>query len=94
MIDKALLEELLSIAVSTGADFAEVFAQRERAGQLRVVSGKIEAVRDNLISGVGIRAFVGTKTYCASTSDTTREGLLKCAAAVAGAVASPYDMEV
>ena len=86
MIDKALLEELLSIAVSTGADFAEVFAQRERAGQLRVISGKIESVRDNLISGVGIRAFVGTKTYFASTSDTTREGLLKCAAAVAGAV--------
>ncbi|MBQ8356883.1 MAG: TldD/PmbA family protein [Clostridia bacterium] len=86
MIEKQLLEELLGIAVSTGADFAEVFAEQERSGQLRLISGKIESVRDNLLSGVGIRAFVGTKTYYASTSDTTRAGLLKCAAAVAGAV--------
>ncbi len=86
MIEKRLLEELLGIAVSTGADFAEVFAQRERSNQIRLVSGKIESVRDFLLSGVGIRAFVGTKTYYASTSDTSRAGLLKCAAAVAGAV--------
>ena len=86
MLEKHLLEELLGIAVSTGADFAEVFAQEERSGQLRLISGKIESVRDNLLSGVGIRAFVGTKTYYASTSDTSREGLLRCAAAVAGAV--------
>ena len=86
MIEKHLLEELLGIAVSTGADFAEIFAEQERSGQLRLVSGRIESVRDNLLSGVGIRAFVGTKTFYASTSDTTREGLLRCAAAVAGAV--------
>ena len=86
MIAKQLLEELLGIATSTGADFAEVFAQRERSNQIRLVSGKIESVRDFLLSGVGIRAFLGTKTYYASTSDTSREGLLKCAAAVAGAV--------
>lgn len=86
MIEKSLYEELLGIAISTGADFAEVFAQQERSGQLRLISGKIESIRDNLLSGVGIRAFLGTKTYYASTSDVTREGLLRCAAAVAGAV--------
>jgi TldD protein len=86
MIEKHLLEELLGIAVSTGADFAEVFAQRERVEQIHLVSSRIETVKDNLISGVGIRAFVGTKTFYASTSDTSRKGLLRCAAAVAGAV--------
>ncbi|MBE6702821.1 MAG: TldD/PmbA family protein [Ruminococcaceae bacterium] len=86
MIEKQLLEELLGIAVSTGADFAEVFVQQERSNQIRLLSGKIESVRDFLLAGVGIRAFLGTKTYYASTSDTSRAGLLKCAAAVAGAV--------
>ena len=86
MIEKQLLEELLGIAVSTGADFAEIFAQQERSNQIRSLSGRIESVRDFLLSGVGIRAFVGTKTYYASTSDTSRAGLLQCAAAVAGAV--------
>ena len=86
MIDKNLLEELLSIAVSTGGDFAEVFAQREHVNGIRFVSGKVESIKDLVISGVGIRVFCGTKTYYASTSDTTREGLLASAAAVAGAV--------
>ena len=62
MIAKQLLEELLGIAMSTGADFAEIFAQREHSDQIRLVSGRIESVRDFLLSGVGIRAFVDTKT--------------------------------
>ena len=86
MIEKTLLEELLGIATSTGADFAEVFAERERGYQIRLVSRRIDAVKDLLLCGVGIRAFCGTKTYYASTSDTSREGLLRCAANVAGAV--------
>ncbi len=91
MIKKTLLEELLGIAVSTGADFAEVFAEQERSYQLRLVSKKIESVRDVLLSGVGIRAFCGTKTYYASTSDTSREGLLRCAANLAGAIGERTD---
>ena len=86
MIPKQLLEELLGIAVSTGADFAEVFAEQERSYSQRYVSGKIESVGDLLRCGVGIRAFCGTKTYYASTSDTSREGLLRCAANLAGAI--------
>ena len=86
MITKALMEELLGIAVSTGADFAEIFSEQERSYQLQLVSGRIESVKDMLLSGVGIRAFCGTNTYYASTCDTTRNGLLQCAAAVAGAV--------
>ena len=86
MITKVMIEELLGIAISTGADFAEVFAEQERSYQLQLVDGKIDAVKDHLLCGVGIRAFCGTNTYYASTSDTTRDGLLQCAAAVAGAV--------
>ena len=86
MIQKPFMEELLGIAVSTGADFAEIFAEQERTYSLRLVSGKIESVGDLLLCGVGIRAFCGTKTYYASTSDTSRAGLLRCAAAVAGAI--------
>ena len=86
MIDKQLLSELLGIATATGGDFAEVFAEREHSERVHFVSGKVESVRDLVLSGVGIRVFCGTKTYYASTCDTSREGLLACAAAVAGAV--------
>ena len=86
MISKALAEEVLSCAVSTGADFAELYGENTRNNSVSMVDGKIERVGDNLLSGVGIRAFLGTKTVFASTSDISREGLLRCAATVAVAV--------
>ncbi len=86
MLEKKLLEELLGIAVSTGADFAEVYSEVTRNGNVRLISGRIEDIGDNTVSGVGIRAFDGTRTVYSSTSDTTREGLLRCAASVAAAI--------
>ncbi len=86
MLEKKLIEELLGIAVSTGADFAEVYSEITRNGNLRLISGRIEDISDNTVSGVGIRAFDGTRTVYGSTSDTSREGLLRCAASVAAAI--------
>ena len=86
MLDKILLEEILGIAVSTGADFAEVYCEKTRNGNIRILDKKIDTVTDTTISGVGIRAFVGVNTVFASTSDMTREGLVACARSVAEAV--------
>ncbi len=86
MITKALAESVLACAVSTGADFAEIYGEITRNNTVSMVDGKIHRVGDNLLSGVGIRAFLGTKTVFASTSDVTREGLLRCAASVAVAM--------
>ena len=86
MIAKALVESVLSCALSTGADFAELYGEHTRNNSVVMIDGKIERVGDNLLSGVGIRAFLGTRTVFASTSDLTREGLLRCAASVAAAM--------
>ena len=53
MIDKRLLEEILGIAVSTGADFAEVYSERTRNGSIRLLDSAIESIGDNVVSGVG-----------------------------------------
>jgi TldD protein len=86
MLEKRLLEEILGIAVSTGADFAEVYCELTRNGRVVLMGGKIETIADNTVSGVGIRAFLGTRTVYGSTSDISREGLIKCAKAVAEAM--------
>ncbi len=86
MITKAVAESVLACAMSTGADFAEIYGQITRNNSVFMVDGKIDRVADNLVSGVGIRAFLGTRTVFASTTDMTREGLLKCAASVAAAM--------
>ncbi len=85
-MEKALLEEILGIAVSTGADFAEIFCEKKRNGNVRLLDGKIDTITDTTISGVGIRAFVGVNTVFASTSDVTRNGLIACARSVAEAI--------
>lgn len=83
ILPKNLCEEVLGVAVSTGADFAELYAEHTRNGGIRLVDGKIDQISDNVLSGVGIRAFLGTRTVFASTSDISRSGLLACAASVA-----------
>ena len=53
---------------------------------LSFVDGKIDKINDNVLSGVGIRVFLGERTVYASTSDISREGLLLCASSVADAL--------
>ncbi|MBE6602046.1 MAG: TldD/PmbA family protein [Ruminococcaceae bacterium] len=86
MISKAFAEEALCCALSGGADFAELYGEITRNNVVTMVDGKIERANDTLISGVGIRAFLGTRTVFASTSDLSRDGLMKCARAVAAAI--------
>ncbi len=86
MISRNLLEDVLSAAMSTGADFAEVYAEKTRHNGIRFLDGKIDTVSDTVVSGVGIRAFIGTRTVYATTTDLTRSGLIRCAKAVADAL--------
>lgn len=86
MIKQELLSEVLYTALSKGGDFAEVFCEHTRANVLSFVDGKIDKINDNVLSGVGIRVFLGERTVYASTSDISREGLLSCARSVADAL--------
>ena len=83
MLPQKLLQEVLGVAMSSGADFAEVFAERTRQNSIESLDGKIDRISDNLLSGVGIRVFLGTRTVYAATTDLSREGLLATARSVA-----------
>ena len=93
MISKKLAEDVLGVAISTGADFAELFGETARNNSIFMVDGKIERASDNVVCGVGIRAFWGTRTVFASTTDISREGLLRCAASVAAAMGEQRAVE-
>lgn len=86
MIAKSLIEKVLEKAMITGADFVELFAERTRTTSMVMADSRVETVRDNTITGVGLRAFIGTRTVFASTSDISESGLMRCAASVAAAV--------
>ncbi|MBO7310827.1 MAG: TldD/PmbA family protein [Clostridia bacterium] len=83
MIGQAVLEEVLTLAMSSGGDFAEVYAENTKSNTISLVDGKIDRISDNTYSGVGIRVFSGLKTVYATTTDITRAGLLACAKSAA-----------
>lgn len=56
MIAKSILNAVLAKAMSTGADFAEVFAERTLNKSINMVDGKVDEIADTVISGVGIRS--------------------------------------
>ncbi len=87
MIKKEILEEVLACAMSSGGDFAEVFAENSRANTLQFVDGRIDRINDGVASGVGIRVFLGERTVYATTTDITREGMLRAAKDAADALA-------
>ncbi len=87
MLSKALCSDIIARAMSTGADFAELYQELTRSNLIKLIGGKIDAIDDAVISGVGIRAFLGTRTVYATTTDITREGLMRCADAVADTIA-------
>lgn len=89
MLDKKTMSELIAIVLHGGADFVEVFAEYTKNDSISYSNKKIESVADRVTSGVGIRAFVGTKTFFACTADISPSGLRECANRVAQAVGNP-----
>lgn len=86
-LNNRIVEEILGIALSGGADFAEIFWENTRNGNVVLLDGKIDAITDSTVTGAGIRAFIGTRTVYASTSDMSYAGLIACARSVKEAVA-------
>ena len=86
IISQILSEEILALAMSTGADFAEIYAEKTRNNSIGFLDGKIDNASDNVVSGVGIRAFLGTRTVYATTTDMSQMGLIRCAKSVADAI--------
>ena len=91
MLDKKTMSELIAIVLHGGADFAEVYAEYSKDNRISYADKKIETVANKIISGVGIRGFLGTRTFFASTTDLTPSGLRQCAQRVAQAVGHPVD---
>jgi TldD protein len=85
MIDEAVVARVLTAALRTGGDFAEVFAEDRRTSSARLDDGKIEELTSGRDRGAGIRVVRGETTGFAHTSDLTEEGLRAAAEAAAAA---------
>lgn len=86
MLSKALIEDLITAALSTGGDFAEIFVEQKRNTTLNLTGGKLDESVAGRDFGVGIRIFSGLNSVYAYTNEHTRERLLPLARQAAQAI--------
>ena len=86
MISREICQRVLLKAVSTGADYAEIYAENTVNHSISMIASKVESVKDTVIAGAAVRVYKGLRSVMASTVDTSEEGLLKCAESAADAL--------
>ena len=86
MISREICQRVLQKAVSTGADYAEIFAENTVNHSIGMIANKVESVKDTVIAGAAVRVYKGLRSVMASTVDTSEAGLLKCAESAADAL--------
>ena len=86
MISKEICERVLQKAASTGADYAELFAEDTLHHYIDLMGGKVDSVHDAQIAGAAVRVFLGLRSVMATTVDTSEAGLLRCAQRAAEAL--------
>ncbi len=77
MLDRKLVEELISVALSTGGDFAEVFVEDKLSTNIRLIGGSVENSISGRDFGIGIRIFKNLRSIYAYTNQHTRDALVK-----------------
>ena len=82
MLSRQIVKEALRRALSTGADYAEVFAEHTLSRNINLISGKTDKIGDAVICGVGIRIFKGTRCVSGSASSLADEAILSCASKI------------
>jgi TldD protein len=86
VVEESVLGRVLSAALRTGGEFAEVFVEDRRSSGARLDDGRIEEFTAGRERGAGIRVVSGASTGYAHTSDLSERSLLEAAKA-AGAAA-------
>lgn len=86
MLNKQLIEDTLSAALSTGGDFAEIFVEDRTNSGIVMIGGKVDSTMSGRDYGVGIRIFKGFNSVYAYTNKSDKETLISTAKKAAAAV--------
>ena len=95
MISREVCQRVLSKAVSTGADYAEIFAENTVNHTISMIASKVDGITDTVVAGAAVRVYKGLRSVMASTVDTSEAGLLACAQKAANALgegSAPMDI--
>ena len=71
MISREICQRVLQKAVSTGADYAEIFAENTVNHVINMIADKVDSINDAVIAGAAVRVYKGLRSVMASTVDMT-----------------------
>lgn len=86
MFQKSIIEDIITAALSTGGDFAEVFVEDKYNTNFALVGGKVENSISGRDYGIGIRIFQGLNSVYAYTNEHSRDKLIAVALEAAQAL--------
>ncbi len=86
MISREICQKVLHKALSTGADYAEIYAENTSNHAISMIAGKVDTIKDTVVAGAAVRVYKGMRSVMASTVDTSETGLLRCAEQAAEAL--------
>lgn len=86
MLSKSIVKDILGRALSSGGDFAEVFAEDRISNNLNMVDGKMDKIVSGRDFGVGIRVFKGFRSVYVYCNESSAQALLESASKAAAAL--------
>ncbi len=86
MLNKAIIEDTLNAALSTGGDFAEIFVEDRTNSLIEMIGGKVESTTSGRDYGVGVRIYKGFNSVYAYTNKSDRDSLISVAKKAAQAM--------
>ena len=74
-MNKKDFEKYLNLAVSTGADFAEIYYEKNLDKNYNLIDSKLDQIASNNTIGLGIRITKGKESFYSSTNDLTSDNI-------------------
>ena len=80
--------------MSSGADFAEIYEEKELTETISMLSGKVEDINSITTSGYGIRLYKGTQSFYAYSNNTDEDSVTALIADLKDAVGAGEERHI
>ncbi|MCO4795134.1 MAG: TldD/PmbA family protein [Bacteriovoracaceae bacterium] len=83
LLEKDVAGRVIDHALNQGADFAELFVEKNQNGRISILSSKVHEIAGGVDFGIGIRLIYGTKVLYGYTNSTNEEELKRITSLIA-----------
>lgn len=94
MIKETLAHGVLTAALETGADFAEIFIENTDKSSVHLTNNSIDAAQSGIDFGLGLRIIKGERMVYSYTNDLSETNLIACAKNASKALASDNNIMI